>query len=653
MNHQRLHLIGWLTPFIISPVITADLPLDTTLNDPPPGFSALFNGKDLHGWCGFIGDFPARAEYTEEAHAEKQAEADSQMRKHWSVEDGLLVFDGQGKSLVTQEDFGDFELLVDWMIKPNGDSGIYLRGTPQVQIWDNEIGSGGLYNNHKNLSVPNIDADNPPGEWNTFRIIMIDDRVSVWLNGINVVEAVQLENYWNRGLPVATRGPIELQAHGNELRFRNIFIRHINDPGAERELLIDHRMDWWTQAKFGMFIHWGPVSLKGTEISWSRGAQVPIDEYDMLYQSFNPTLFDAANWVATAKVAGMKYLVITAKHHDGFSLWNSDLTDYDITATPYELDVLAELSQECARQGIRFCVYYSICDWHHPDYPTDSPGGGGTKQSHNMDRYVHFMKGQLKELVEHYGPLGIIWFDGEWEEPWTVEYGDDLYHFIRSLQPDIIVNNRVNKARHGMAGTSREDIAYPGDYDTPEQQIGSFNRNRPWETCMTIGEQWSWKPNDQIKTLKECLSTLIRVVGGDGNLLFNVGPMPDGRIEPRQVERLKEMGDWLEQFGAGIYDTRGGSFKPGPWGASTCRENSVYLFIIEWPENGPLILPAIDANLESINVLTGGSVTIEQKEDCWSLWVKEEERSAIATVVRLGLDRSSFDITPIDIQNLD
>ncbi|MHC4126679.1 MAG: 3-keto-disaccharide hydrolase, partial [Planctomycetota bacterium] len=151
-----------------------------------------------------------------------------------------------------------------------GDSGIYLRGTPQVQIWDNAVGSGGLYNNQENPSQPFIVADNPPGEWNTFRIVMIGERVSVWLNDFNVVEAVGLENYWNRGTPIAARGPVELQAHGSELRFRNIFLRRIVDPEAERELLFDHRLDWWRQARFGMFIHWGPVSLRGTEIGWSR-----------------------------------------------------------------------------------------------------------------------------------------------------------------------------------------------------------------------------------------------------------------------------------------------------------------------------------------------------------------------------------------------
>ncbi|MHC4765370.1 MAG: alpha-L-fucosidase [Planctomycetota bacterium] len=635
-----------MAPIAIVIATASGAPPSSKLNQPPPGFDALFNGRNLDGWCGFTGDFPARAEMSEAQRATSQAAANERMQAHWHVEEGHLAFDSQGKSLVTCEDFGDFELLVDWMIQPGGDSGIYLRGTPQVQIWDNAVGSGGLYNNQENPSQPFIVADNPPGEWNTFRIVMIGERVSVWLNDFNVVEAVGLENYWNRGTPIAARGPVELQAHGSELRFRNIFLRRIVDPEAERELLFDHRLDWWRQARFGMFIHWGPVSLRGTEIGWSRGAGVPADEYDKLYHAFNPTLFDAEQWVATAKAAGMKYLVITAKHHDGFCLWDSKLTEYDIMATPFGRDVLAELSQECAGQGIRFCVYYSICDWHHPDYPTDSPGGRGTKQSPDMDRYACFMKGQLKELVEEYGPLGLVWFDGEWEKPWTVDRGDDLYRFVKSLQPDIIVNNRVNKARHGMAGTTRQDIANPGDYDTPEQQVGSFNRDRPWETCMTICRQWAWKPNDTMKSLKECIHALVRTVGGDGNFLFNVGPMPEGRIEPRQVERLREMGAWLDKYGESIYGTRGGPLTPGPFGVSTCRGSRVYLHILNWPEDD-VLLPPLSRELKRVSVLTGGRATITEGPDGAVLSLPAEQRDDIDTIIALDLDQPAETIPPI------
>ena len=169
-----------------------------------------------------------------------------------------------------------------------------------------------------------------------------------------------------------------------------------------------------------------------------------------------------------------------------------------------------------------------------------------------MPRYVEYLASQTREIVEKYGPIGIMWFDGEWEKPWTKAYGSALYHGLKKLQPDIIVNNRVGKGRHGMAGTTKGDAGARGDYDTPEQRIGGFNRERPWETCMTICRQWAWKPNDSMKSLEQCLQTLIFTVGGDGNLLFNVGPMADGRIEPRQVDRLREMGKWLKRYGGPV-----------------------------------------------------------------------------------------------------
>lgn len=400
------------------------------------------------------------------------------------------------------------------------------------------------------------------------------------------------------------------------------------------------------QMRFGMFIHWGPVSLKGTEIGWSRGAQVPAEEYDQLYKQFDPTLFDAAEWVKVAREAGMKYLVITSKHHDGFCLWDTEYTDYDIMASPFERDVLAELSGACRKQGVEFSIYYSLCDWYHPDYPTDSPGGRGKKTNHNMPRYFQYVKDQTREIIEKYGPLGLYWFDGEWEKPWTREYGNGLYDYLTALQPTLVINNRVSKGRRGMSGTTEQTRMNAGDYDTPEQQIGSFSRERPWETCMTICRQWAWKPDDAMKSLKECLQTLLHVVGGDGNLLFNVGPMPDGRIEPRQAERLREMGRWLEKYGQTVYGTRGGPFKPGKWGASTCRNDTIHLFVFSWPEEGPLSLPPIPMKIKRSRILTGGSVRVDQDDDGLLVHVPEGERDGIATVVELVVEGRAFDIEP-------
>jgi alpha-L-fucosidase len=408
----------------------------------------------------------------------------------------------------------------------------------------------------------------------------------------------------------------------------------------------DHRLDWWRAARFGMFIHWGPVSLKGTEIGWSRGEQVPAEVYDQLYREFNPTNFDARQWAGIAKAAGMKYVVLTSKHHDGFCLWDTKLTDYNIMQTPFRRDVVKELAAACKREGLVFCTYHSICDWRHPDYPLGSPGGKNPKPSPNMDRYNDYLKGQLAELIKNYGPLGVMWFDGEWEAPWTPERGADLYRHVRGLQPSIIINNRVSRGREGMAGTTQDPRANPGDYDTPEQQIGHYQDARPWETCMTICQQWAWKPNDELKSLKQCLQTLIRCAGGDGNLLFNVGPMPAGEIEPRQVARLKEMGDWLKRYGKSVYGTRGGPFKPGKWGASTRSGNTIYLHVLEWPEQG-LQLPSPGKSIVSFKVLTGGKAEVKQTGQGLAVSAPPESRRDIDTIIALKLDGSALDIAPV------
>ena len=203
---------------------------EAKLNAPPKGFKLLFNGKDLSGWKGLVGDPKKRAAMSAEKLAAAQSKADAQAKQHWKVVDGIIVFDGKGRSLCTAKDYADFEMYVDWKIKPRGDSGIYLRGSPQVQIWDPnqwKIGSGGLYNNKKNPSKPTAIADNPIGEWNTFYIKMVGERVTVKLNGKLVVDRVVMENLWESDKPIYTSGQIELQNHGNTLWFRNIYIKEL------------------------------------------------------------------------------------------------------------------------------------------------------------------------------------------------------------------------------------------------------------------------------------------------------------------------------------------------------------------------------------------------------------------------------------------
>ncbi|MFH5886078.1 alpha-L-fucosidase [Halalkalibaculum sp. DA3122] len=347
-------------------------------------------------------------------------------------------------------------------------------------------------------------------------------------------------------------------------------------------------LETWQDMRFGMFIHWGPVTLRGTEIGWSRGEEVPINEYDKLYKEFNPVLFDAEEWVRTAKQAGMKYLIITSKHHDGFSIWDSNVSDYDIMDTPYGKDVLKALSEECEKQGIEFGVYYSIADWYHPDYPVNQRSVKPAYQSASeiekreaMAEYVSYMKEQLRELVEQYDPA-VLWFDGEWEEPWTHQMGMDLYAYVKKLNPDILINNRVDKGRQGMAGMTISD-KYAGDFGTPEQEIGNYNTRTPWESCITIGQQWAWRPNDKLKSTQELKEILLQTVGGDGNLLLNVGPMLDGRIEQRQIDSLRVLGQWVNRNAEAIYGTRGGPYLPTETMVSTRKDDRIFLHLLQHP----------------------------------------------------------------------
>jgi alpha-L-fucosidase len=415
-------------------------------------------------------------------------------------------------------------------------------------------------------------------------------------------------------------------------------------------------LDRFKDMRFGMFIHWGPVTLRGEEISWSRGVQIPKVEYDRLYREFNPVLFNATEWVEAAKNAGMKYIVITSRHHDGFSLWDSRHTDYDMAGTPYGRGVLKDLADECRKQGIEFGIYYSICDWYHPDYPVEYPAPDYQFREERamdpatgmqMDRYIIFMKNQIRELVEDYNTF-VIWFDGEWEWAWTHEMGMDMYAYVRGLKEDILINNRVDKGRSGMADTARNDD-FAGDFATPEQTVGAFDNRNTWETCMTIATQWAWKPNDELKSKEECLHTLAQTIGGDGNLLLNVGPMPDGRIEQRQVERLKEMGEWISANREAVYGTRGGPYLPTEKMVSTHKDNKIFLYLLENPA-GKLELP-LDRGTEITGACflhDNSPLAVSRDREGFTLTLPETMPDEIATVIALELNRPASEIAVIE-----
>ncbi len=393
--------------------------------------------------------------------------------------------------------------------------------------------------------------------------------------------------------------------------------------------------------RFGMFIHWGPVTLRGTEIGWSRDKEVSKEDYDSLYKEFDPVLFNADTWVKTAKDAGMRYLTITARHHDGFCLWPTKYTDYNISNTPYKKDILKALQAACKKQGIKFCIYYSVLDWHHPDYPIHSAHNAKVDPHADMQKYLAYMKNQLKELIVNYDPY-MLWFDGQWESPWTDAMGKEIYAYVKNLKPGIITNNRLGKQFAAMENKAINAADMVGDYDTPERVVGRLNMTMPWESCFTLCQQWAWKANDQLQPLQKCLAILSKTAGGNGNLLLNIGPMPDGRIEARQIARLKEIGDWLKINGDAIYNTAGGPYEATSDYATTRKGNNIYLHVLN-TDTSACLLPALPgATVKSAHTITGQPVTVNASSKGVAVQLPENLRGKLQYVIVLELDKNAM-----------
>jgi alpha-L-fucosidase len=401
------------------------------------------------------------------------------------------------------------------------------------------------------------------------------------------------------------------------------------------------RLAWWRAARFGMFIHWGPVSLTGQEISWSRAnsntncpnnGPIPVSVYDNLYKRFDPTNFNANRWVTIAQDAGMKYMVLTAKHADGFLLWDSKVDGYNISATPFHRDICAELAKAAHQRGMRIGWYFSPMDWRDPDC-----------RSANNDRFVQKMQAELRELLSHYGKISELWFDTDGRP--AMWHPASTYALVRRLQPQILINNRLqmgtwNQWMHQGHLNSNED------FYTPEQRIGAYDDQTPWETCMTLGTQWSWKPDDKVKSATEVIRILAQCAGGDGNLLLDVGPMPDGRIEPRQVDVLKQVGAWLNKNGESIYGTRGGPWKPAQTITSTRRGNVIYVHILR-NTSDTIELPEIARDIESATILDGDKVDFTNQDGKLILTVPLAFRDASDTVIKLKLDGSAMNLPAV------
>jgi alpha-L-fucosidase len=423
-------------------------------------------------------------------------------------------------------------------------------------------------------------------------------------------------------------------------------------------------MAWWREARFGMFIHWGLYSQAAGE--WdgkpTTGAgewimndvQIPLSRYAKLVPQFNPVKFDARQWVRIAKDAGMKYIVITTKHHDGFGMYPSALTDWSLKATPFKRDPLKELAQACQEEGIKLGFYHSIMDWHHPDYAPRKPWNDLAASAPDFDSYVAFMKGQLKELLTEYGPISVVWFDGEWENTWTYERGADLYHYVRGLQPGIIVNNRVSTEIPLQAGQQPF-----GDYKTPEQSIppNGLGAGVDWETCMTMNNTWGYKKNDHDwKSTQILIRNLIDCSSKGGNYLLNVGPTGEGLIPEVSVGRLKEIGQWMKVNGEAVYGTTAGPFKrPLPWGRSTQKttgdNTTLYLHVFDWPSDGELLVPGLKNQATSAGVLGDPkkqSIPAETTENGLTLTLPRTAPDAISSTVVVRITGAP-DIQPMNI----
>ncbi|MEI7725685.1 MAG: alpha-L-fucosidase [Bacteroidota bacterium] len=414
------------------------------------------------------------------------------------------------------------------------------------------------------------------------------------------------------------------------------------------------RMAWWRDARFGMFIHWGLYAVPAGEWNgktgygeWIRSsAEIPLEVYDQFRPKFNPVQFDADAWVKMAKEAGMKYIVITSKHHDGFCMFDTRQTDFNIMSTPFKRDPMKELAAACKKYGLKFCFYHSIMDWHHPDYlPRREWEKDRSTQGADFNRYVAYMKAQLKELLTNYGDIGVLWFDGEWENTWNEKYGKEIYNYVRNLQPNILVNNRVGAGRLDMEGLTKEG-AFGGDFGTPEQQIPPTGLpGVDWETCMTMNDHWGFNKADKnFKSTKEIIRMLVDIASKGGNYLLNVGPTAEGLFPQESIDRLVAIGKWMSANSESVYGTNASPFKNLPWGRctqkSTATGSILYLHVFDWPVNGKLIIPGVlNAPEEAFLLADRGKVKlkVQRNNDALIISVPLKAPDSINSVIALCL----------------
>lgn len=380
---------------------------------------------------------------------------------------------------------------------------------------------------------------------------------------------------------------------------------------------------WFEDARFGMFIHYGPYSVLGSGEWVMNDRPITAHAYKRLQDFFNPHEFDAKEWVSIAKNAGMKYITFTSRHHDSFSNWDTKQSDWNIMNTPYGKDLLKQLADECHKQGIKLVLYYSTLDWMRTDYQyqTGRTGkGSGRTEKGNWNDYIAFMKAQLTELLTNYGPIAGIWFDGHWDQTEDGNRTDhsthvdwhypEIYGLIHSFQPECLIANNHHLPPFPGENYQIFERDIPGE--NKEGFSGQAVSRLPLETCQTINKTWGFNITDEeYKSAKELLHLLIRTAGTGANLLLNVGPMPNGKIQPECIERLNQMGDWMDSYGYTIYGTEMGFIAPQDWGVVTKKDKTYYIHILE-PNTTTLTLPI--PNIKSARLLNNNQPVKYTKE---------------------------------------
>jgi alpha-L-fucosidase len=396
--------------------------------------------------------------------------------------------------------------------------------------------------------------------------------------------------------------------------------------------------------RFGMFIHWGVYSVLGDGEWVFHNRKLTVDEYNRLPAFFDPEKFDAHTWVSLAKAAGMKYITITSRHHDGFAMFDSKVSDWNIVArAPYKKDPLKMLADECHRQGIKLFFYYSQLDWHNPDYyPRGATNWDNGRPDHgDFNAYLdNYMDGQLTELLTHYGAIGGIWFDGMWDKPTADWHLAKTYALIHKLQPAaLIIPN------HHMKPFPGEDVQ-TFEHDLPGQNTAGFNTTYistelPLEMSDTLNDDWGFNIGDSnYKSAEEVERRLVRAAGNNTNLLMNIGPYPNGEIDPEFSTRLRTVGEWLGKYGESVYGTRGGPVPPGDWGVTTQKDDKIYVHVLSW--GSPLLaLGPIQGKITAARMLLDGdAVTFTQSADGIVLKMPAPQKGELDRVVVLTVKKA-------------